>query len=364
MMMLHHRLLVLTVGILSTIFHNVVDAEEDKPAAGALPCKFCSRGDITEPEKLISIPGFEFLNHCEAVDALIPAVLLENDKECQLIQSLSTYCGCPKPEDACSLCTTDGSSVPDPEKEVPWLAATFGGIVPTCSIVEAYAASLGASDEACSELLPIGSHCGCPALEDHCVYCPGETLREEYMSVELPFLDDPGLNITGTCELYYLSQYQIPQDDDRCDLSIYVTFHCGCNDGVLGYLGTSTANQQAFIAWLPRAVALLSLAGSLIVLWDIMRNKKKRASVYHQLITLIAIFDIITSLVWMIGTFAVTEYSNLTGLEWGIYGANGNEASCQAQSFFFQLGKCRGVTYIFHRQDANVCITDTYYPAH
>jgi hypothetical protein len=75
------------------------------------------------------------------------------------------------------------------------------------------------------------------------------------------------------------------------------------------------------------------------VLWDITRDKKKRTSVYHQLIALIAIFDVNTSLVWMVGTLPVTKYSELTGLEWGIYGAQGNEASCDAQAFFFQLGK-------------------------
>lgn len=75
-----------------------------------------------------------------------------------------------------------------------------------------------------------------------------------------------------------------------------------------------------------------------MVIWDILRSAKKRQSVYHQLIALISVFDVNTSLVWMVGTVAVPEQSELTGLEWGIYGARGNEASCKAQSFFFQLG--------------------------
>jgi hypothetical protein len=120
---------------------------------------------------------------------------------------------CPAPEDSCSLCP-DVSPAMEPGKEVSWLAEAFQGIVPSCGLVEAYAASLSTKDDTCSSLQAVSSYCGCAPIENHCVYCPGENLQDDCKDVEFPKL----MVITGTCELYFLTQYQLSKEDELCDL--------------------------------------------------------------------------------------------------------------------------------------------------
>lgn len=303
----------------------------------AIPCTFCTRGMITEDEKPIHIPGYEFINSCGSIDSLLPAFLTEDDPQCQQLQSISTLCGCPPPDDSCSFCP-DGSAITYPDKEVPWLVAAFGGIVPTCELVEAYSASLISEDETCSLLQAISSYCGCRPLDNACSYCNGEPLQKEFYDVVIPVLSNEALGIIGTCELYWETQYQLLESDIFCELSGYIDIHCGCNGGHLPYYGTSTEGEQKMLAWLPRGIGTISLIASCLVLLHILKSPKKRAGVYQQFIILIAVFDIVTSLVWVVGPAAVKKVNKLSGLPWGIYGAQGTTATCTASGFFFQLG--------------------------
>lgn len=297
-------------------------------------CSFCTRGDITEPDKLLSVPDFAFVDTCGYLDHAVAVLLEEDDPQCQRLQALSTYCGCPPPEDSCTFCP-DGSPVGDPDKEVPWLADVFNGNIPTCELVEAWLAGLPTMDDSCSSMRLLSAYCGCAARPDHCEFCPGETLKEEYYNVEL----SGGLR--SSCELYFMAQYQLSRDDSQCDQSKLVVHNCGCNDGFLPYYGTSTVGQQAALVWIPRVVAFLSLVASSLIFYHILRTKSKgkRLSMYHQMMLMIATFDAITSLVWLVGTSAIQEYSD-TGHPWGIYGAKGNNATCTASGFFLQLGMC------------------------
>lgn len=308
--------------------------------AQAEQCDFCPRGDITEPDKPVAIPGFEFLDSCGKVDSIVKDIFTSDAAECiQLQDLLGTYCGCPPPENACTLCP-DGSPVPDEylSKELPWLATAFGGTAPTCEFLEAYMTTNESGDEGCTSLQITSASCGCPALPDHCVYCPGETLQEEYSQKVLPFVGNPDLGVTGTCEIYWYTQYQISQDDIRCDHSSVLTFHCGCNDGILGSWGATTEEQQIAMLWIPRVVGSFSLIAASMVLRHTLTDQKKRASVYHQMVFMIAIFDIVTALVFIVGAAAVEEMNPETGLTHGIYGAYGNDTSCKASGFFYQLG--------------------------
>lgn len=295
------------------------------------------------PEKEINVPGYAFLTSCSAVDQLLPLVLTEDDADCQLARSLSTFCGCPPPEDSCNLCP-DGSAVAFPDLEVDWLSDQFGGFVPTCEMVEAYVASSSTTDPVCVALQLTSSYCGCPALDNHCTACGGEPLKEEYRNIELPFLKERLYQnqdgaIPATCEMVYLAQYQVPQNDEICRQGDYVSFHCGCNDGLFEYFGTKNTTQQAALVWIPRCVGIISLIASLLILWNILRVTEKRASLYHQLVSTIAAFDIVTSLVWIVGAAAMNPIYPSTGMNFGVYGTHGNDYTCNAQGFFFQLGK-------------------------
>lgn len=316
----------------------LVAAEEDVVAA----CTFCASGEpITKPDRQIELLGLEFLGSCGVVDEYVLPTLSAD--ECQDLTSvLGYYCGCPLRENACTLCT-DGSPVPEAyrSQELPWLATAFGGVAPTCEFLEGYLlTSAVAGEDACTSLQITNDACGCPALEDHCVYCPDEnaTLRPEYADVVLPFVSNNELGVIGTCEIYWHSQYQLHHDDIQCQQSSFLTFHCGCNDGLLGYWGTTSTTQEIYMAWIPRVVGLLSLVASCLVQFHILRDKKKRSTVYHQLVVLITIFDMCTALVFIVGAAAVEEINPETGLTNGIYGAYGNDASCKASGFFYHLG--------------------------
>jgi hypothetical protein len=106
---------------------------------------------------------------------------------------------------------------------------------------------------------------------------------------------------------------------------------------MLEYFGADTRQKhQAVLAWVPCAVGLVSLMASFR---DIFPDKKKRQSLYHQLVVVLAFFDcIVASLVWIVGTAAIPEIDP-HGVPSGVYGARGNDASCRAQGFFVQLGK-------------------------
>lgn len=294
---------------------------------------------ITEPEKSVNITGYEFIETCGTLDLLLPQFLTEDDPQCQQVQSISTLCGCPPPDNSCSFCP-DGSRIALPDKEVPWFAGAFGGIVPTCDMMEAYSASLAADDGTCSLLQRISSHCGCAPLPNACSYCNGEPLQEQYYNKKVPFLTNEAFGVVGTCELYWVTQYQTPNTAyETCELSFFATTYCGCNDGLLPYYSTSTERQQKFMAWLPRCVGIVSLIASCLVSHHILKSPKKRVGVYQQFILLIVVFDVITSLVWIVGPAAVNEINGIAGIPWGIYGAHGNNATCKTSGFFFQLGK-------------------------
>lgn len=306
------------------------------------PCNLCTRGAISAPEKPISIPGYEIIDSCGTLDAFLPIVLTEDDQECDLIQSISTYCGCPPQENACTLCP-DGSAVSEPRKEVPFLSELFMGIPPTCDLVEAFAANEQDGSTLCDTGHLMSNYCGCAPVANHCNFCNGEPLTEEYRDVFLNALLDESygttdLGISPTCEALYAVQFAINKNDEICRTSRFITFHCGCNNGVFEYLGAKTKQQQSILVWVPRMVGLLSLMASLLVFRDILSDKKKRRSVYHQIVVVVAFFDCVTSLVWIVGTAAIPEIDPF-GVPTGIYGAKGSNASCTAQGFFVQLGK-------------------------
>lgn len=207
-------------------------------------------------------------------------------------------------------------------------------------MVEAFTASMENEDQLCSSLQLLSSYCGCPSRDHHCTFCHGEPLKEECYNFEMNILqsDEFGtsnLGVSPTCEVLYLTQFQLPRDGEYCHLSHFLTFHCGCNDGVFEYLGASTTKQHAAIAWIPRVVGIFSFVGAFLILLDILRFKRQRESLYHQIVVLVAIFDIITSVISIVDPAAGERINARVGLDAGVYGRHGTDATCKAQGFFF-----------------------------
>jgi hypothetical protein len=126
------------------------------------PCSLCINGEaITLPQKEIAIQGFEFISDCQALADFAPVRFQQQSEECNLLQSIGTFCGCPKQEHACELCS-DGAKTEYGWRELAFLADSFGGIIPTCELVEAGLHSYNETDSYCSgSQMILGEYCGC-----------------------------------------------------------------------------------------------------------------------------------------------------------------------------------------------------------
>ena len=112
----------------------------------------------------------------------------------------------------------------------------------------------------------------------------------------------------------------------------YLTDICGCSGS--GYLGANSEAKKKTLAWMPRAMAILSILGSSFIIYDTTKSQAKRKKVMNQLLCGLSVFDILGALGYAFTTLPIPEDH-----QYGpIYGAKGNEATCTAQGLFIQLG--------------------------
>ena len=418
----------------------------------AEPCTFCKYGDATSPDTLIqrekSFDLTGLADNCGELYDLSSSDELD-EIECGLVQSISTICGCPAREEACSLCSVGASlgqkalstqvTLPN---DIAVAATIFGVDTVSCELIQAYGQSRVEGRTGCQDLqAEFGEACGCPVEmeqppnatavdggapdigsadeEQFCGFCrknahtlvPERDLsqlvhsmsQEERESWE-EYANNQTDNLLLTCGSLDSFMNQLPRGhlvcsapwskiaqgvcrcpprDTYCDIcrntkypdlsmtsvvaqlssataNLELTcadvhtvanqyrpggltclglehfqFLCGCDTG-REYLGASTTVQKAWLAWLPRFSALLSLVGSSMILIDVARDKQKRTQVYPQLMAVMSIFDCSSSLAWALSTAPLpsTEF----GLDTELYGAVGTSATCVAQGFFLQLG--------------------------
>ena len=332
--------LLLLVSLCSTI---IVDAQSTgSEAAQPQPCTVCPGGEtITLPEQTLSLSNdLAFVDSCGTLETVIGLVATDSP-ECALIQSASSLCGCPTRENACSLCPTGGAvSLLDEDLTFFFADRTEipEGIVPTCQLVEAIAKSYAADSQECTEVQYTAGVCGCPPLPDGqgCIFCPedatGVTLSDKEVAIA-----GTVLGFLPTCRQIELMLRQVPQSDEICSMGQVINYLCGCSNGERDYLGAESPSQKRVLQWLPRVSAILSLLGSAYIIWDSVRDKVKRRSVYHQLMFAISVFDVFGSIAWGFTTLPIPKIDEF-GEPSTIYGARGTEATCTAQGFFIQLG--------------------------
>lgn len=202
-----------------------------------------------------------------------------------------------------------------------------------------------ASDEI-NALVRYGSGvCGCPPLfEDHCQLCPGE---------EIPFPDahfpSPGITFgfgQYTCEEAKNGLTQAKSTDQLCWQVHRYAFQCGCNNGIPSYHGADTRTKQAILTWIPRVTGLLSFLGSTYIIQDICRRnrffqattRRRSASTYQYIILSISVFDISSSVAWMLSSWPSPVVQPDGHGPSATYGAKGNDMTCKTQGFFMELG--------------------------
>jgi hypothetical protein len=114
-------------------------------------------------------------------------------------------------------------------------------------------------------------------------------------------------------------------------------------------LGTEEhPERRPAFPWIPRFSSFLSILSVTLISIDILRDKKKAGNVYCRLMLGMSVFDFFSSFAWIASSAAIPYDAGEP-----IYGASGNEATCKAQCFFFQLS-IGGIFY-------NVSLSTYYY---
>lgn len=71
------------------------------------------------------------------------------------------------------------------------------------------------------------------------------------------------------------------------------------------YLGANSLHKQKTIVWSSRISAMLTFLGASFIAWDVLSHQEKRKHVYHQLLVMMACFDLFTALAWSFSSAAI-----------------------------------------------------------
>lgn len=96
--------------------------------------------------------------------------------------------------------------------------------------------------------------------------------------------------------------------------------------------------QTVLLAVVPKFPAILSLLGSLFIIMDVSRSKKKMQKLPNRIMLGLSCSDILASSVYFIGTWFIPR--GTIGQYGPIYLASGNDATCSVSGFMTQLAIC------------------------
>lgn len=135
------------------------------------PCYICTDPSISVslPQETVTVPQLGTVS-CETLEGTLPLLLTDDDDRCQLIQSVSTICGCPltiNVTDPCRMCSTnsedDEVSVPEEWKSTP---VVFQGQDATCALAELSLTTVESTSIDCQDGQTLASSCGCSDGDD------------------------------------------------------------------------------------------------------------------------------------------------------------------------------------------------------
>ena len=235
------------------------------------PCSVCPGGEKMQlPEKEISVPGYEFIEDCAALDFWVPTLLQDNQGECQIIRDVSTICGCPRKSDACNLCP-DGSKVSKPNLVVPIIFKDqFDGITPTCELFEAYLHNVEEANSTCTLAQQVLSdYCGCSSNQDSssgasCQLCPnGEKITSPNKT-----LDIDSFPLQNCQDLDNATKLFLEEGSETCTLLQSVGTFCGCPPAIengcsLCHDRLTAANQSKLLPFLEKEFGFIPTCGLL-----------------------------------------------------------------------------------------------------
>jgi len=159
---------------------------------------------------------------------------------------------------------------------------------------------------------------------DQCYFCPSNDMQ--YPERDVPLF---GENITCDKVYAFFNRLEVHKDSQNCRLAQSVNYICGCEG--TGYAGANTEAKQKSLVWMPRVSGILSLMGSIFIIYDTLRTRKKRKKIPNQILSTLSAFDIFGSIAYALTTLP-------TPTEDYLYGSKGNENTCVTQGFFIQIG--------------------------
>lgn len=101
----------------------------------------------------------------------------------------------------------------------------------------------------------------------------------------------------------------------------------------------ATLRQQKVLAILPKVTSILSLLGSLYIVYDVMRMPFPLRQLYHRLLLGMSLFDCLATSAFFLTTWPIPPEVFPT------YGASGTQQTCTAQGYFAQLA----ITTVLYR---------------
>jgi hypothetical protein len=308
-------------------------------------CNFCSDGQsVGFPKKNLNITSIP-LDTCQQLESALLLVVESGSQTCLDFQRFSSYCGCSVIKNSCEMCPHGVLTFPEKEVEILQGAYTIGPLVPTCKIIEAIARSTESETKECLLSQMIGGYCGCPPINDHCLWCRSHGIPESYLDHKV--LPEALKVVTGfqpanafSCREAQNFLTQVSSSDKVCDVVQYRGDICGCYEGGFGYFGTEGyPERRKAISILARISASFSIVSVSIICIDVLRDRNRRSNLYCQLMLGMSLFDFFYSVAWIAFSSPIPFDPVNT-----VLGAAGNSMTCKAQSFFFQLG----LTSIFY----------------
>jgi len=91
-----------------------------------------------------------------------------------------------------------------------------------------------------------------------------------------------------------------------------------------------TLTQRKALAIVPKCTGLLSMIGSGIIIFDVLRTPKKRKQTYPRIMLAMSCFDFVTSFMYALSTWPIPADS-------GVLYASDTTGTCTFQGFFIQL---------------------------
>jgi len=94
--------------------------------------------------------------------------------------------------------------------------------------------------------------------------------------------------------------------------------------------------ESIILAVAPKVPALLSLGGSMYIVWSVLSSRQKRSKMYHRLMLGLSCSDILASHVYFLGTWLIPRGSS--GPFGDVYMSFGTDGTCSYSGFFNQFG--------------------------